>query len=125
MRCIVCGAEFEPNDYVPEVAERLSSEHMCHSCDFWNMQHELDRDGSRMDAVIGGMHYVIHPYVDGKVQFGKGMGGNTVYVRFKDGRIVRSDNVWCQGEVPERFLDMFPDNAEFITAEAYERSISE
>lgn len=62
-------------------------------------------------ARIGGGHYRIgdeHAYE-------RGFGGTIYFIKFNDGRLVRTSNLWSQGEIPEPLRPWLPDNAEFVT----------
>lgn len=43
-----------------------------------------------------------------------------MYAQKTDGTVLVSNDVWYQGEVPEAFKHIIPDNAKFITKEQYE-----
>lgn len=43
-----------------------------------------------------------------------GYGGHWFTIRFHDGTVRRTCDLWCGGPIPERFLDRIPVNAEFI-----------
>jgi len=46
-----------------------------------------------------------------------GCAGRRFWIRFFDGRTITTNNLWCQGEIPEEFREELPDNAEFYTPE--------
>lgn len=76
-----------------------TGERVCFSCDFWLEQHA--RGGKRF--VIDGRHY----------RPGEGGFGGAVFtINRKDGTKWEGE-LFTQGEIPEQFLDMFPDNAEW------------
>ena len=53
----------------------------------------------------------------------RGFGGAEHFFKFFDGRIVRTTNLWHQGDIPARFRLLLPDNATLITKEeAYKDS---
>lgn len=47
----------------------------------------------------------------------RGHGGRRWRIRFADGRTAETNNLWSQGEIPERFYGLFPLNAELESAE--------
>jgi hypothetical protein len=47
----------------------------------------------------------------------RGFGGHEFHIRFTDGREeaeVETSNLWCQGNIPEHFSKLLPNNAEFV-----------
>lgn len=43
----------------------------------------------------------------------KGMGGAKVTIKFFDGRVVSTDDLWHQGAIPEALKNIMPNNASF------------
>lgn len=89
----------------------------CFTCRFWQEKVEWNSGSDRQRkpenlARIAGRHYVIHPDT-GKMSW-RGFGGQKFKIKFHDGRIVETTNLWHQGEIPKNFRDELPDNAEFI-----------
>ena len=35
-------------------------------------------------------------------------------IKFKDGRVIATKNLWCQGEIPKQWKEKLKDNAEFV-----------
>lgn len=69
-------------------------------------------ENSRVRAVrVDGQHYTIHP--DKNAGF-IGYGGQGFTILFDDGEVVRTNNMWSQGEIPELWRTRLPDNASFI-----------
>ena len=58
-----------------------------------------------------GHHYQLAS--EGASQGERGFGGKVFEVRFFDGRVVVTHNLWHQGEVPAHFRARLPDNAVF------------
>jgi hypothetical protein len=46
---------------------------------------------------------------------GQGFGGRKFVVRFHDGRVVETENLWMIGPIPEEYRAALPDNAKFVT----------
>jgi len=82
----------------------------CHSCHFWLRKVELSEEDRVRQVIVDNIHYMI-----GKQNTSgfKGFGGREFIIQFFDGRIVETSNLWHQGEIPERFRSMLPDNAVF------------
>ena len=102
MKCIICGKEIEKSGYSHKVI--CSSE--CFSIDFWNecldesaiiVNGECYHDGGRKPKGYSGF---------------MGFGGQEFTIKMNDGRIIDTNNLWYNGEVPkERGIS---DNAQFI-----------
>lgn len=109
-RCIKCGAPVDANRY--RCSEEMTQRCLCFNCNFWaehiQRDHNEDKD---VFVVANGNHYIIdespNPYF-------KGFGGAKYTIRFNDGRVVKTDNLWFQGDIPELFRDELPDNAILI-----------
>lgn len=116
--CRECGARTDAQ-YFMHVATRLRRLQICMSCDHWLGLIAKKDDRS---VVVNGCHYRIGDEPTAE-QFRKTMGWGFGYsgarftIRFSDGRIVATRNLWCQGDIPERFRTRLPDNAEFATPE--------
>lgn len=66
------------------------------------------------DAVVKGHFYSIGPENPRTPRKYRGFGGDRYVVRFNDGRMVTSTNMWYAGTIPEQFRGQLPDNAEFV-----------
>jgi hypothetical protein len=88
--------------YRPNTAEQLL---------FWWEKIQIKNDPRT--ARINGTHYLIGREED---KF-KGFGGQTFYIQFFDGRLVKTTNLWCQGEIPEVMRMVLPDNARFVATD--------
>jgi len=106
MKCIICKKEIEESRYSNK--DLCSSE--CHNIDFWNDY--VLRANEKKIARIDGSHYVISP--DNPNAAFKGFGGREFTIKFNDGRIVTTRNLWHQGTIPEDFKNRLPDNAVFV-----------
>ena len=91
-----------------ELADRAE----CFDCNFWLKR---IRESGPTSVVINGVRYTIADEPPkGSARTFLGHGGGTFYIRFIDGRetdTVTTHNLWCQGNVPDRFRDRLPDNA--------------
>jgi len=67
--------------------------------------------------IANGEHYVIEPDGDKNYQGFVGFSGAEFNIRFNDGTLVTSHNVWYQGKIPEAFRakHFYRDNATIIT----------
>ena len=108
--CKICGAR-EENHWISH--KQLTERQECFNCNYWMKLIEDQRwDEDRFRVVVKGIHYVGY---SPRVSTGmKGFGGQLWKIKFLDGREVECRNLWHQGEIPERFRDRLPDNAEFV-----------
>lgn len=94
-----------------ELIERME----CFNCNFWL---RLIRKGTGVvtEKETGERtHHMIGE--EKKPGPWNGYGGQEFTIRFKDGRVVKTCNLWHQGSIPERFWDRLPVNAEFVYGE--------
>lgn len=123
--CTVHKGMFKPAGHHDRV--RLIKSSICGECDSWV---ELWSARNEPNVVrINGQHYMFGNHLqDARItqettleqlakQFksnsdGKGMGGQCVLIRMKDGRNVITDDLWHQGKVPAAFELVLDDNAE-------------
>lgn len=86
----------------------LRERKLCFDCNhFWQLFEKRD-DPSVVRA--RGHHYMIGAKND---PF-PGFGGQRFVIKFFDGRVVETKNLWHQGDIPERWRERMPDNAEFV-----------
>jgi len=75
---------------------------LCFECSFWERRIEMPES-----IIIGGKFFIIEPEIE--------VTGSEMMIRLmKDGRVVSVENAWYMGEVPARFRDLLPDNAELL-----------
>lgn len=112
--CKSCGAVGYELNWIPHVREKLEARGMCHTCDIWEeIIDELTRfvvidgtvwapkkDNPEWRAISGG--------------WGLGCGGRMHLIERFDGELIKCNNLWCRGNVPEMFRDRIPDNAKFL-----------
>jgi len=101
MNCIICNKEIEKSKYSNAIL--CSSE--CFHIDFWNSKVEIKNDPNSVRE-NGTQYYIGTP--DGSF---KGFGGRRFKITFNDGRVVKTDCLWHNGEIPDEFKDRLPDNA--------------
>lgn len=105
MNCVICGKKISKSKYMNAVL--CSSE--CFHVHFWN---EIVKEKDEHIIIDGTCYYdggnkdTLYP------QF-LGHSGRRFWIRFKDGRTITTNNLWFNGEIPEKFFDKLPDNAEF------------
>ena len=110
--CKKCGATFDSSQFIKSYASIMEKQCLCAKCTFW-YEHLVDdhNAAAHTRATINGEHYVIGPE---KAKL-KGFNGIQHVIRFNDGHITTTSNLWYNGEVPKHWKEQFPNNAEFIT----------
>lgn len=101
--------------YSGDIGARMEERSECFDCAFWGRLLEQDAERPETVVIVEGRHYMIEPDPDQPRDRGfAGFGGAEFTVAFNDGRVVKSRNLWTQGEIPERFREQMPDNATFL-----------
>lgn len=101
MMCAICGK------YEGEYSSEHVEGYICKQCfedEFW--QDTLDKDV----IIIGGRAY--HAGDEDSKSVFRGFGGVMNTIKMKDGRIIKSSNLWDNGQIPAKYN--MQDNAEFI-----------
>ena len=117
--CSFCGHPIDIDNYDLNLhlPQKMLAERLCYQCAFWKDKAEHP-DPNR--EIINGHHYIFHPYKETKSYF-QGMNGRTICIMKTDGTVKCSNDVWHQGEIPERFRCLLPDTAKIIAWHLYRR----
>ena len=116
-RCGPCNILNLPEDerhVCPSCCEWVESARYpdtCFECSFWEGQ-----IGAGNNVVIAGVHYRVdfaQPLKTGDPNH-LGMSGRKYHIQMTDGRSVVTNDLWYQGQIPERFRDRLPDNAVMV-----------
>lgn len=103
-KCAECGCDYQWVYCSPDQGN-------CYTCQFWLDRMNFD---SSQSIRVKGNHY----YNEGRgpevPHQCRGFSGRSWRIKFFDGRILETVDLWYQGEIPERFRDRLPDNAEFV-----------
>lgn len=114
--CACCGG-IEKLIWNASRNAELRERSLCFDCNFW--RGIIDNQNS--DCVrVNGEHYYIQPDLDCIQPFPDsfaGHGGAKFNIRFNDGRMIETRNLWSQGAIPDSFRSLLPDNARFLTKE--------
>lgn len=130
--CKVCGVNFKSWWQSSPDHKRRKEVGICSTCDFW--VEKLSVKDQPNVARINGKHYILgnelEAVLDPSESFtelfkrlesthprkqGMGMSGALWAIRFSDGRVVFTNDLWHQGDIPEEFQVMLPNNAEFMS----------
>lgn len=121
--CVICGKASQPESYCESSIKRLMRvRKLCFDCAFWTdlaKEHATDPNWFR----IGSTSYIAASRLaegqHAKRVWGKGFGGEEFFVQTHEGRLVRTDNLWHQGTMPDWLRKEYPSNARILTAEEY------
>lgn len=114
--CSICKGCADPS-YMEPTGSRIVRERICFGCDFWLEMIRKDATEYKDRAVrVDGKHYVMGEKRGRDGERWAGFGGAVWNIEFFDGRKERCNNLWSQGDIPERWREQLPDNARFITA---------
>lgn len=112
--CSICGG-CATTTFMEPMKSRLIAKRVCSTCDHWQELIEKDATVYAQTAVrVGGRHYVMGKNTARDHDRFAGFYGDVWHIRFFDGRTARCNNLWSQGEIPERWRAQLPDNAEFV-----------
>jgi hypothetical protein len=116
--CKICGAIAGSTLEHPAEQPHLlyTGPDYCFHCKFWTDQFREDKQNAETVVIVAHKHYMVGPDAD-NAGF-RGHNGTRFDIKFMDGRRTITRDLWCQGTVPPRFHDFFPDNAAFVAAGA-------
>ena len=104
MNCVICNKEIEKSKYVNAVL--CSSD--CWHIDFWNEQ-VSNKDDTKIVRIDGVQYRVGNKNQDSF----RGYGGREFRIKLSNGEIIETTNLWHNGDIPEEFKELLPNNAEF------------
>lgn len=109
MKCPTCNKELGTDSFISSDERSMRKDGECFECAIW--RERLSLVGNPNTAIIDGTFYTIGDE-NSKDPF-RGFGGNKFVIRFKDGRVVTTTNLWCGGHIPDVWKSKFLDNADF------------
>lgn len=118
--CSICGATDDMNGYDEHcnLLQDMIAQRICHQCAYWN--NIINNPPINME-IIGGNVYIANPFVHRPLQTIKGHFGKEFYIRRHDKSILRINNLWNLGKIPERFRKYLPDTANFLSLMTYQK----
>lgn len=122
--CKKCGVGL-PSNYLERWLEsdikEIIKQGYCFYCASWMQTVEIFYDKGK-SIIINGEHYYDGGFINKKINGGfLGFGGRMFFIKMNEGKVLKTNNLWNQGNVPEHFKDILKDNAEFITEEEYNK----
>lgn len=104
------------------LTEIMREKSCCFSCAVWFRRIKETpstiADGN-VSVIVNHEAYIVHPFMEGGLKGFVGHSGFIFRFQMNDGTVIRSNNVWTQGNVPEIFWEDIPNNARRITEEEY------
>lgn len=111
-KCIKCGENIKDGRiYDYEVVSVKEVEGYCFTCYFWAKQVKLHKKEPDRRFVIEGQSYCVGPEDAGAL---RGRGGRKFTIKPDKGSVIITTNLWCQGPVPEHFMNELPNSAKFV-----------
>lgn len=111
--CKTCGGLIELS-YGDAQNARFKQNQICFNCNYWEIIEASAKVDKRRVIIKGTSYYVGDDVRDKGFDFA-GFGGRQFRLkRFDSDEVVFTRNLWCQGEIPNVFLERIPNNAEFV-----------
>ena len=117
IKCEICGKVMESSKYATDIV--CSNE--CFKAKYW--VDRVKRINNPTQVVAD--HIVYQIGQEDIPDCIKGYDASVFYIKFNDGRLVKTTNLWHNGLLPEAFRSLLPDNAVFLTANEYEKLLGE
>lgn len=115
--CSICGEPYDETHYLKgSIRSIMESRHVCFNDAFWIEMIQLTDE----NTFVIDHHRYTGSLIDKEKSTGFiGFGGKDMYVKYDNGKICHYNNVWYQGEVPERWWSKIPNNASWLTEQEY------
>ncbi|MBF0230973.1 MAG: hypothetical protein HQK63_15500 [Desulfamplus sp.] len=101
--CPCCNSE-----YIKDLPADAYFYDCCEDCSFWIEKLYLPEQYQNKQVIVNGIHYLIS---NSSI---KGYAGAKFKIKFFDGRVIKTSNLWQQGRIPQHFRSILKDNAVFI-----------
>lgn len=98
-----------------DIRSIMERDGVCYHCAFWIRMYEQHKNDPNW-LIIDGTSYIANPFVPNTNNMTRrfmGFGGRTMEAIKNSGEKVISNDWWYQGEIPECFRDIMPDNAKW------------
>ena len=118
--CVECGEPivYEEQSYIGDYAERMLERRVCFTCLFWLEKVDDLATGDPRIVIVDDCHYYANDFFQKDYPFQPvmlGFGGAVWNIAWDDGRRLTTNNLWCQGGIPDHFKERLPNNACFIS----------
>lgn len=117
MKCTICNETFEI-DTVGDIADFQRKLELCFTCAFWVdwIARDTGQDADGRSVITPTYEHLRIGTIGFSAERNMmlGYGGAKWWVLFSDGRAIKTNNLWYQGVVPERFRDSLQANAELV-----------
>lgn len=120
----MCGKKFLRIDHpirngAETLARIVKEKDICYECAFWTNLIDEPPDGLQ---VTGGKCYNVLPFIENPtIYMTLGSGGNTRYFLTNDYELIKSNDVWFIGTIPQRFKEHLPNTGWFCSKKVYEK----
>ncbi len=113
--CSCCNKPFIVKTWCKPLPELLSERNLCFSCNHYLHTTIPNKDEPGHLSIQGQTYYydVKKPIVNTDRPDFYGFGGRQFTIYLKNGEVVKTNNLWSGGVIPQRFLHLIPDNASF------------
>lgn len=118
--CHLCGKQTDIDEQIPGsiYLPLMLRENLCLSCAYWT--DKINHPPVGME-IVDGYCLIVNPYVRRPDNLIKGGRGKELYLIKPDGTLIKSNNVWNQGKIPDRFRKQLPDTASNLRMLDYQR----
>lgn len=118
--CTVCSSMYTSNDFYADnaITGIMQELEVCYNCAYW-----IDKIRNRPvgSEVLNGHLYIIHPFVKRPMNLIQGSLGKELYIIKNDYTIIRTNNAWDLGKIPERFIQHFPQTGRLMPLLLYQK----
>jgi hypothetical protein len=111
-KCIECGGVISLN-FMGDLPEKLKAKKLCFSCNHW-VEIIEDKDNPRR-CFVKGAAYWRKDFCNIRLedQHVLGFSGAVFNIKMNSGEQYRTNDLWHNGMIPNRFTERLPDNAVF------------
>lgn len=126
-KCKMCGKKFLRIDHrvyccEQSLLEYVKEKDICYECAFWTSLIDNPPDGLQ---VTGGKCYKVLPFIDNPtIYMTLGGNGKVRYFLTNEYKLIKSNDVWLIGAIPQRFKSQLPETGWFCSKKAYEKFLS-
>ena len=120
-KCPICGRIDDPEEYIDSrIKEIMENKKCCFHCAFWYhiAEYDPDEENTSIPVVVNHTHWS-YPSQE-PLHFPESHGWSLRpihimhYILFENGIVAETNQLWYQGDIPEHFRNMIPNNAVFI-----------